>query len=128
MKKKGKFSSPSKRYSEAFKMSVVREFEKGFTSKDTIQEKYGIGGNSMVLDWCRIYGKLAYPHGLKGNGRRMKDPEKQRIKDLEQALKMAHLKIKAYEKLIEVTEHNEGIDIIKKDGAKQSPNSPKRKK
>lgn len=127
MKKKRKFSTPSNRYSEAFKIAVVREFEKGFTSKDAIQEKYAIGGNSRVLAWCRIYGKLAYP--IKGQrGRPMKDPEKQKIKDLEEALKLAHLKIKAYEKLIEVTERNEGIDIIKKDGAKQSPNFPKKKK
>jgi hypothetical protein len=46
----------------------------------------------------------------------MKDPQKQRIKELERALSDALLKIKAYEKLIELTEQQEGIVIKKKDG------------
>jgi transposase-like protein len=68
-------------YSEAFKHQVVREYERGFLSKEDLMNKYRIGGHSTVLQWCRKYGKLNYPK-TKVPGRPMKDPQKQRIKEL----------------------------------------------
>lgn len=113
-------SSPSRQYSESFKRMVVAEFERGPMNKDQLQVKYGIGGNSRVLVWCRRYGKLHYPYTGIISGRPMKDPQKQRIKDLEQQLKAEKLKVLAYQKLIEITEQEEGISILKKDVTKQS--------
>lgn len=113
----------SRKYSEAFKRQVVREYESGSLNKDQLQQKYSIGGNSVILEWCRKYGKLVYSEKGVTTGRPMKDPQKQRIKELEKALELANLKVRAYEKLIEITERNEGIDILKKDGAKQSTSS-----
>ena len=110
-------------YSEAFKRSVVAEYERGLLNKDQIQAKYGIKGNSRVLEWCRRYGKLHYPKAG-ALGRPMKDPQKQRIKDLEKQLAEAKLKLVAYEKLIEIAEQEEGISILKKDEAKQSKSLP----
>ena len=55
----------------------------------------------------------------------MRDPQKQRIKELEKQLEDARLKVLAYEKLISVTEKEEGISILKKDAAKQLPSLPK---
>ncbi len=49
----------------------------------------------------------------------MKDPQKQRIKDLENQLKIEKLKVLAYEKLISIAEQEEGITILKKDVTKQ---------
>jgi len=115
--------SPRK-YSVAFKRQIVREYESGSLNKDQLKAKYNIGGNSRILEWCRQYGKLVYPKSI-SLGRPMKDPQKQRIKELEKALEMANLKVRAYEKLIEITERNEGIEILKKDGAKQSTSSDK---
>ena len=115
--------SPSIRYSEAFKQSVVREYERGILNKAQIKAKYGIGGKSRVLDWCRKYGKLVYPTG--NTGRSMKDPQKHRIKDLEKQLEEARLKVLAYEKLISIAEKEEGISILKKDAAKQLMSLPK---
>ena len=111
------------KYSEAFRRSVVAEYERGFLNKDQIQTKYGIKGNSRVLEWCRRYGKLHYPKAG-ALGRPMKDPQKQRIKDLEKQLADAKLKLVAYEKLIEIAEQEEGISILKKDEAKQSVSLP----
>jgi hypothetical protein len=123
-KVKSKDVSPGGRYSESFKKKVVQEYEKGLLNKDELQAKYVIGGNSRVLQWCRKYGKLHYPE--KGSlGRPMKDPQKQRIKDLEKQLETAKLKLIAYEKLIEIAEKEDGINILKKDGAKQSVSLPK---
>lgn len=121
---KSRKALPQARYSVAFKKKVVAEFERGFLNKDQLQVKYGLGGNSTVLKWCRKYGKLHYPE--KGElGRPMKDPQKQRIKDLEKQLADAKLKIEAYQKLIEVSEAEEKISILKKDAAKRSVGLPK---
>lgn len=114
-----KITVPAKKYSESFKKMVVREYEKGMLNKDQIQKKYGIGGNSRVLVWCRKYGKLAYPKKGEITGRPMKDPQKRRIKALEKELQEAKLKVLAYEKLIAIAEKEEGISILKKDAAKQ---------
>jgi len=104
---------PRKTYSDSFKRMVVSEYEKGILNKDRIQEKYGIGGNSRVLSWCRKFGKLHYP--IKGEiGRPMKGPQKQRIKELEKQLSDAKLKVLAYKKLISITEQEENISILKK--------------
>jgi transposase-like protein len=108
-----KSNGPAKRYSEAFKKQVVQEFEKGLLNKDQLQIKYGIAGKSRVLEWCRKYGKFAYNIPTQ-NGRPMKDPQKQRIKELEKKLKAAELKLKVYDKLIEVTNRELDQDIIKK--------------
>ena len=110
---------PEKRYSDAFKKMVVQEYEKGIMNKDELQRKYGIGGNSRILTWCRKFGKLHYPKKGTITGRPMKDPQKQRIKELEKQLAEEKLKVIAYEKLIEIAEREEGISIIKKDAAKQ---------
>lgn len=114
-----KVKSPQKKYGISFKKMIVKEFEKGILNKDELQKRYNIGGNSRLLTWCRKYGKLYYPAKGKA-GRQMKDPQKQRIKDLECQLEEEKLKVIAYEKLIEITEREEGISILKKDGAKQS--------
>lgn len=119
-----KQQSPYGRYSEAFKRSVVKEYERGILNKGQLQSKYGIGGNSRVLEWCRKYGKLHYPK-ISAIGRPMKDPQKQRIKELEKQLEDARLKVLAYEKLISITEKEEGISILKKDAAKQLTSLPK---
>ena len=121
---KSKNGFPPARFSVAFKKKVVAEFERGFLNKDQLQAKYGLRGNSSVLKWCRKYGKLHYAQ--KGDlGRPMKDPQKQRIKNLEKQLADAKLQIEAYQKLIEVSEAEEKISILKKDAAKQSVSLPK---
>lgn len=114
-----KTSVPVVSYSESFKKQVVREYERGAFSKKQIQVKYGIKGKSRLLDWCRKYGKFAYDEPTT-NGRPMKDPQKQRIKELEKKLKAAELKLKVYDKLIEVTNRELGVDVIKKIEAKLS--------
>lgn len=104
---------PKPHYGEAFKKQIVREFEQGLLNKDQLQYKYGLGGKSTVLEWCRKYGKFAYNTPTQ-NGRPMKDPQKQRIKELEKKLKAAELKLKVYDKLIEITNRELNHDVVKK--------------
>ncbi len=120
---KVKATASQLKYSEAFRRTVVAEYESGLLNKDQSQVKYGIKGNSRVLEWCRRYGKLHYPKAG-ALGRPMKDPQKQRIKDLEKELADAKLKLIAYEKLIEIAEQEEGISILKKGEAKRSGSLP----
>ena len=108
-----KTGKPQPQFTEAFKKQIVREFEQGLLNKDQLQRKYRLGGNSTVLKWCRKYGKFAYPE-QSATGRPMKDPQKQRIKELEKKLKAAELKLKVYDKLIEVTNRELDQDIVKK--------------
>ena len=110
-------SKPSRYYSEAFKRSVVREFESGVLNKDQLMRKYSIGGNSRILQWCRKYGKFDYQSSTL-NGRPMKDPKSQRIRELEKKLQAAEQKLQVYDKLIEVTNRELDTDILKKIEAK----------
>jgi hypothetical protein len=121
-----KSKQPRSQYSVSFKKAVVREFEQGLLNKDQLQHKYGLAGNSMVLNWCRKYGKFAYPQ-QHSTGRPMKDPQKQRIKALEAKLKAAEGKLKVYEKLIEVTNRELNQDIVKKIEAKLQQSLPQQK-
>ena len=58
----------------------------------------------------------------------MKDSQKRRIKELEQELKEAVEKILVYEKLIEITKRETGIDVRKNIDTKLSENwQPKQK-
>jgi transposase len=109
--------SPPRKFGEVFKRQVVREFEQGFLNKDQLQIKYGLKGNTAVLNWCRKYGRFAYCKN-DSIGRPMNDPQKQRIKELEQKLKKAEEKLRIYDKLIEVTNRELGKDVIKKIEAK----------
>ena len=118
---------PTPHYNLLLKKQVVNEYESGGLNKDQLQAKYGIKGNSRLLDWCRKYGKFAYNTPAK-NGRPMKDPQKQRIKELEKKLKAAEFKLKVYDKLIEVTNRELDVDIIKKIEAELSMNWQQKKK
>ena len=51
----------------------------------------------------------------------MKDPQKRRIKQLEKELEDARLKLIAWDRLREVIMREDGIDVLKKDAAKQFP-------
>ncbi len=93
------------RYSEAFKMEVVRRIEREGLNCNQIREKYGIRGGGTVERWVRKYG-----NGILGKVIRVEKPDEinelQRLKDrvrrLEAALADANLELaleKAYTRL-----------------------------
>lgn len=77
------------RYSEAFKMQVVREVEQEGLACDHVRHKYGIGAAATVPSWVRKYG-----NGSWGKRIRVETPEeinhteqlKRRVRALERAL------------------------------------------
>lgn len=95
---------------------MVRECKLGALNKVQIQLNYKLGGNITVLKWCLKYGKFDYPEA-KSRGVNMKVSH-QRFKELEAKLKKSELKLKVYEKLIEVTNRELDTDIINKIEAK----------
>ena len=95
------------RYSEAFKLQVVRELEQGrFGSVGAAGRAYGVNGSETVANWVRRYGK---DHLLRKVVRVVKADEefevkalRKRVRELERALADAHLDLKleaAYVKL-----------------------------
>ena len=56
MKRHFRAEKPPVRYSEAFKMAVVREVGEEGKPFDAVRHKYGIGGYSTVQRWVRRYG------------------------------------------------------------------------
>ena len=82
------------RYSEAFKMEVVRELEEGGIAFDDICLKYGIKGKGTVPRWVRQYG-----NGTRGKVIRVERPGeinelkrlRARVRQLESALGDANI-------------------------------------
>jgi transposase-like protein len=77
------------RYSEAFKMQIVREVEENDLPFEEVRRKYGIKGCDTVQTWVRRYG-----NGSRGKVIRVQKPEeidelkrlKERVRRLETAL------------------------------------------
>jgi transposase len=77
------------RYSEAFKMEVVRELERDVLPFEHVRRKYGIEGSWTVQKWVHKYG-----NGSRGKVIRVEKPEeinereqlKRRVRALERAL------------------------------------------
>ena len=111
-------------YSLAFKKKVVQELSKGLLNRVELRAKYGIGGKSTISRWSKQFANLAYQEKALV-GRPMKDKLKQRIKELERQLEDEKFKVLAYETLIEIVKKEDGIDLLKKDVAKQSVSLPK---
>src|ERR1039457_158877 len=82
------------RYSEAFKMEVVRELEEGGIAFEDIAMKYGINGKGTVPRWVRQYGNGTRGKVIRGDRpgelnelRRLKA----RVRQLESALADANI-------------------------------------
>jgi len=58
------------RYSEAFKMEVVKELEEGDLPYERVRRKYGIRSTATVPKWARKYG-----NGSRGKRIRVEKPE-----------------------------------------------------
>ena len=96
---------PTIRYSEAFKLQIVRELDSGHLSLRRAKQKYGIGGAMTVQRWVRRYG-----NGNHGKVVRVEQPQelnekdqlKRRVRVLEKALADANIDLvleRAYTKI-----------------------------
>lgn len=106
-----------KRYSISFKQKVIEEIESGKLTISGAQKLYDIGSGTTIPKWIKKLGKLHLLNKvvrieLKDEVSRVTQLEKQK-KELESALAQAHLKLIAYESLIEVAREDLGIDLKK---------------
>ncbi len=95
---------------ESVKKAIVRQVESGQMSQMEAAREYGLS-RSAIQKWLKQYGKLRFK--TKVIKVTMKD-EKEKLKELRQALGDAHLKIRYYEKMLEVAKKEYGMDIKKK--------------
>jgi transposase-like protein len=107
------------RYSEAFKLKVVEEIEKGHLTITEAMRLYDIKGGATIYNWVRKYGKN---HLLKKIVRvEMKDEKnkiaelKRQIHDLESAVASLTLHNICLQSYIEVVEEGEQLDAKKKE-------------
>ena len=115
------------RYSEAFKLEVVRELEQEGTAFEQVQRKYGIRGAGTVKYWVRKYG-----NGSRGKIIRVETPKeidqmkqlKERVRRLESALADANIELaleKAYTKLACKRAGITDVEDFKKNSAGKPP-------
>jgi transposase-like protein len=118
------------RYSEAFKMEVVREVEAEGKSFHEVRRKYGIGGCDTVQNWVRRYG-----NGTRGKILRVEKPEeinelkqlRERTRRLEKALADANLDLaleRQYTRLACQRAGIENVEEFKKKAAGKQPMEP----
>jgi transposase len=105
------------RYSEAFKMQVVRELEQGkFGSPWAAGCAYGVKGTKTVAYWVRQFGK---DHLLGKLVRVMKADEetevkalRKRVRELQAALADAHMDLKLEAAYVELACEAAGVEDV----------------
>jgi len=102
------------RYSEAFKMGLVREIEQQGLPLDEVRRRFGIRGNTTVLRWVRKYG-----NGSRGKRIRVEKPEeinelkrlRDRVRRLESALADANIDIALERAFTELACERAGLNV-----------------
>lgn len=120
------------RYSDCFKLSIVKEIEENGLSISQCRRKYGIKGGSTIQYWIKKYGK----HHLLNKIIRVETMEERdelkRLKEENKALKLAYAELslehKCSEKVIEVADEMFSLNLKKKYAQELSAYSKKKKK
>ena len=121
-------STKRRAFTEAFKMQVLSDYYSNGCNVRATARKWGIV-HQNILQWlkdsCKNQNKdVSLPQEESETD--MSSEEKQdilalqeRISQLEKSLEYERLRVSAYERLIEIVKQEDGIDVLKKDGAKQ---------
>jgi transposase-like protein len=114
---------PIRRYSQAFKQQVVREYEAG-ASIYRLRQKYGIGSHGTVERWVKQYGRSGYRAEMvviqTVEDQLEVKAMKQHIADLESMLAQTTLENRMLKATIEVASESLGLDLKKNFGRKSS--------
>ena len=116
-------------FTPEFKLEVISYYYTPGEHRRRTYEKYGIS-EICLRQWLKTYKVDKESVSLQSELEKsflMKHPQetdsqeamKQRIAALEKALEYERMRCRGYEKLIEIAEKEEGISILKKDGARQ---------
>lgn len=120
--------SSHRRYAETFKLEVLCDYYSSGLSIISTAKRWGLPGHTTLLGWIRRYAfdseLLSLDPELLSKLQMQKEPKsrehllEQENLRLRQALELEKLRSHAFKKLIESAEKEEGIAILKKDGAK----------
>ena len=121
--------NPTK-YSEEFKLSVLRDYYSSGMSKRKCARKYGLCNPTLLSSWQSKYGEktLSLPSEEEYDdmARRSKEEYREenaalrkRVRELEKALAYSRLETEARDVMIDIAEREYEISIRKKHGAKQ---------
>lgn len=116
-------------YPLTFKQAVVDQVENGELTYSQAQVRYGIQGRSTVLNWLRRYGHQDWSPGAVRHTPRSsamtKSPltPEQRIKELEEQLRLAEQKAEFFEAVVEVMEKDYGVSVKKQSGRSSRKNA-----
>lgn len=128
MSKKRSFK-PVIRYSQAFKISVVREVEEDGLTRSEVAAKYSIKGSGTVNNWLSQFGG-----GKIGRIIRVERPKeinelqklRERIKRLESGLCDAHLELAITNGYLKIACERAGIEDLEEFKKKQNTIAPGR--
>ena len=105
-----------KRYSEAFKLQVVSEYESG-VSIPNLRLKYGIGGGSTIGQWLEKYAREGYRSKIiriqKADEIQELKAMKKKIVELESALSESILENRMLNAMIEAADKELRTDLKK---------------
>lgn len=112
-------------YTQAFKLAVVDQVEKGELTYKEAQQKYGIQGRSTVLVWLRKHGRLGWGSAASSAAMPIDKTAKpltpeQQIKALQVQLEEAQQKARLFEAVIDVLRKDYGVRVVKKPLGKSS--------
>jgi transposase-like protein len=115
---------PKSRYSDAFKRKVVEEILNGSIHPGGARRKYGIANSGTIFAWKKWYAKnhdiVPKQEPMQEDQTKLPDAaEHAQIKALQDALKLAELKIAALQTMIDIAEDQYKIPIRKNSGTKQ---------
>lgn len=111
----------NKSYSESLKREVVREVKLGLISKEEAKRKYGIRGQSCVINWIRKFeGRELNKSSIMQHEKSSKKDLIKRLKELERELEDEKIRSEGLSKMIDIAEDQLKITIRKKSGTKQS--------
>ncbi len=101
-----------KKYSEELKRYIVGQLESGEASRADIAADYGVN-KTTLKHWLEEYGKF---RPQKSIVEVVMKSEKEKIAELEKALAEAHLKIRAYDVLIQIADKKYKTNLKKNFG------------
>lgn len=121
--------SVQRTYNETFKLEVLRDHYSSVSSIKFTVRKWGLSCSGVLHYWMKSYPvdseslsldtQTILRYQMKDRKKSKEEILQDQVLGLRKALEMEKLRSRAFEKLIEITEKEEGISILKKGGVKQ---------
>ena len=116
-------------YDETFKLEVLRDYYQGGLSISATSRKWKLASMATLVSWIRLHPfdseSLSLPAELLAKLKMAKEAKsketllEEEVLRLKKSLELEKLRSTAFKRLIELTEKEEGISILKKGGVKQ---------